>query len=267
VGLFTARFTISSEASEPVTYPLRLVLSAPRITAVLNAASLERGGTVSPRNIITVFGQDIGPEVPVGPRLTADNRAVAALGGDVAVYVNDAPAPILYASSSQINAIGPGGRQDTRSGVVRVEFLGRPSPSVTVPMYLTSPALFTFDGSGKGPAALLNQDGSVNTDENPAPAGSVVAIYLTGLGDMTLNGQGPADGEILTTTEYRLGNATSITIGEREAQMFYVGVAPGFVAGVYQINARIPSLPPGRHEARVTSGGVASPMDVTVAVR
>jgi len=269
VGLFTARVTIATEPAmgDPVVVPLRLVLSAPRITAALNAGSLQTGGLLSPRAIFTIFGQDVGPETPVGARLTADGKAIAATGGEVMVFVNDVPAPILYASNTQINAIVPGGQRDTRTGVIRVEFLGRRSPNVTVPMYLTSPALFTFDGSGKGAAALLNQNGSVNTDENPAAPGSVVSLYLTGLGDVALGSTVPADGEILTSTEWRLGNATSITIGERDAQMLYIGVAPGFVAGVYQINVRIPSLPEGRHDIRVTSGGISSPDNVTIAVR
>jgi uncharacterized protein (TIGR03437 family) len=163
-----------------------------------------------------------------------------------------------------VNAIMPGGQRDTRTGIIRLEYFGRRSPNVTVPMYLTSPALFSLDGSGKGAAALLNQDGSVNTDENGAASGSIVSIYLTGLGDVS---PVPRDGEILTSTEYRLGNATFVTIGDIDVPLLYAGVAPGFVSGVYQINTRVPGLPAGRHDIRVTSGGVSSPAGVTLSVR
>ena len=38
------------------------------------------------------------------------------------------------------------------------------------------------DSSGQGQAAALNQDGALNSAENPAAAGSVVVLYGTGEG-------------------------------------------------------------------------------------
>jgi len=48
--------------------------------------------------------------------------------------------------------------------------------------------------------SILNQDGTINTAANPAPRGSIVSFYGTGLGQMTpqLN-----DGNLAVSTPYR----------------------------------------------------------------
>ena len=42
--------------------------------------------------------------------------------------------------------------------------------------------IFTLDGSGRGQAIVLNDDGSLNTPENPAKPGSVIVLFVTGEG-------------------------------------------------------------------------------------
>ncbi len=50
--------------------------------------------------------------------------------------------------------------------------------------------------------------------------------------------------------------------------MLYAGAAPGQIAGVAQINVKIPmQIAPGANEVRVTIGGSTSPAGVTVAVK
>jgi hypothetical protein len=50
------------------------------------------------------------------------------------------------------------------------------------------PGVFTFGGLGLGQAAVLNYDAtagySINSAKNPAPKGSTVSLYATGLGDL-----------------------------------------------------------------------------------
>src|SRR5450759_442054 len=51
------------------------------------------------------------------------------------------------------------------------------------------PGVFTFGGLGLGQAAVLNFDAtagySINSAKNPAPKGSTILLYVTGLGDLT----------------------------------------------------------------------------------
>jgi uncharacterized protein (TIGR03437 family) len=268
IGLFNGVLTLTVEGGAPVTIPVRLALGAPRINAIVNAASLQQN-SFSPRAIVTLFGQDIGPEEPVGLRLTDDNRAVAATGGDVVVLFGDTPAPILYASANQVNAVVPSAAGLSRTAAVRVEYLTRRSDPVTIPIAITSPAIFTVTGTGRGAGAILNQNNALNTDETPAAAGSAIAIYLTGLGELDRPGGGAVlDGEVVLGADLRIRNATQVTVGGRTADVLYVGAAPGFIAGVFQVNVRIPTgLAPGRYPVRITSAGIVSSDAVTVAVR
>jgi hypothetical protein len=48
---------------------------------------------------------------------------------------------------------------------------------------VSTPGVFTPGGSGRGAAAVLNWDWTLNTVTNPNPKGKVFHIYATGLGD------------------------------------------------------------------------------------
>src|SRR5205085_5360120 len=103
------------------------------------------------------------------------------------------------------------------------------------------PAVFSANGSGKGQAAVLNQDGTPNSPKNPAPKGSVISIYCTGLGAVNL----PAgDGGINTVgTSLPVGQVLG-DVGGYSADVLFAGGAPGQVFGVFQVNARVPMQPP-----------------------
>jgi hypothetical protein len=103
-------------------------------------------------------------------------------------------------------------------------------------------------------AAVLNQDYSVNTPDNPASAGSYVAAYLTGLGPVqpAVATGVPAPLNVLSSTT----NAVTATIGGIAAVVF-AGLAPGY-AGLYQVNIQVPQLPSGRYLLQVSIGGIGS---------
>jgi len=100
----------------------------------------------------------------------------------------------------------------------------------------TAPAIITTDGSGFGTAAAINQDGSVNSESNPAIPGSIVALYLTGLGVV-----GPPIQEGTIATSLALVQATvQASMYNSNVETLYVGPAPGLLAGVYQMNIIVP---------------------------
>jgi uncharacterized protein (TIGR03437 family) len=146
-----------------------------------------------------------------------------------------------------------------------VEFFGVLSAPVHVAVAPASPALFTVNSQGWGPAAALNQDYSLNTAQNPAARGSVVLLFATGEG-MT---DQAADGVLATTPLPRPLLPITVTVGGRPAEVLYAGAAPGLVAGVLQINARIPDDAPTGDGVMVVvdAGDVPGARWVTLAVR
>jgi uncharacterized protein (TIGR03437 family) len=96
------------------------------------------------------------------------------------------------------------------------------------------PAFFTVDGKPGSPGLFINQDGTVNSPQNPAPAGSIVTTYATGL-----NNTAPplATGSVATAAA---SLAITVQTGA-PSKITYAGAAPGCPAGVAQINFQLPT--------------------------
>ena len=78
---------------------------------------------------------------------------------------------------------------------VQVIFQSLSSSAVSIPVVTAMPGVFTLDSSGRGPGAIVNQDGTVNSATNPASAGSFVMIFATGEGQTNPDGtDGKLDG-------------------------------------------------------------------------
>jgi uncharacterized protein (TIGR03437 family) len=205
------------------------------IATVVNAASFEGGG-VAGGEIVTVFGNGLGPSAPVVAAPGASGFPTE-LGG-VRVKFNGQAAALLFVSATQINAVVPfgltGGEATMTVAAPGADYTAR------VAVNATSAALFTQNASGAGPGAILNApDDSLNSPSNPAARGGMVALYLTGAGPYT-----PAmgDGELCP-----MGNPpalelpVSVTIGGLPAKVTYQGGAPGLVAGLAQVNVEVPA--------------------------
>jgi uncharacterized protein (TIGR03437 family) len=151
---------------------------------------------------------------------------------DTSVLINGARVPLLYVSSGQINAQVP---IQTAAGTANVTVVssGVATPVGSFQVIPAAPQIFV---AGANRLLALNQDGSTNGEANPAAAGSIVQIFLTGAGAFT--------------------NPTA-TIGSAAAVFTYAGPAPGTV-GVQQVNLQVPHLPPGDYPLEITLGGVAS---------
>jgi uncharacterized protein (TIGR03437 family) len=132
-------------------------------------------------------------------------------------------------------------------------------------LYDAAPALFSVNGSGTGPGAILNQDYSLNGAGNGAAIDTVVAIYATGMGQTDPQG---VDGAIPSTVLPKPTLPASVLIGNSEAVVTYAGAAPGLVSGAMQVNARIPrNLQPGTYAVTLRLGRFSSQLGVTLVVR
>jgi uncharacterized protein (TIGR03437 family) len=268
-GEYTGTITVTAPGAgnSPQTVNVRLVVAAaptPVVGRVSNAASFIIG-PVAPGEIITIEGMNLGPGTPAFGAVA--NNMLATVASDVRVLFDGLPAPVLYVAATQVNTIVPyqvAGRTMTR---IVVEHRGVVSAAVEVRVVDSAPGIFTLNGSGSGPGAILNQDNTVNTANTPAPRGGVIVIYATGEGATFPTG---VNGRITTDPAENLRRPllpVAVTIGGLNAEVLYAGAAPGFVAGALQINARLPAaLAAGVHPVVVTVGSAASQPNVTVAV-
>ncbi len=164
---------------------------------------------------------------------------------DTEVHINGQPAPLFYVSPTQINFMVP--TSAPVSGTVELEIVRKSTGQVvaggSLPMDRASPALFTVSGTGGGQVAALNQDNTVNSEENPAARGSIIQLFGTGQGVVPgapPDGEAPS-GQIQTDVKPRVIVNTGFV---DEADVVFSGLAPGLV-GVWQINVRIPmTVPP-----------------------
>ncbi len=231
--------------------------------AVVNAAS-SAPGPISPGEMITIYGSGVGPETPVGLQLTGDGMVDTKIG-ETRVLFDGIPAPMIYASSTQDSAVVPYAVADRAITQMQVEYRGQRWKRYPLPVASTMPGIFTADSSGKAQGVILNEDGSANSATNPAGIGSIVALLGTGVGQMDPPG---LDGSAPSGALPKPVGVVSVTIGGAEAQVLSAGAAPMFVAGIVQIQCRVPkAAPSGDASIVLTVGEVSSPVGVTVAIQ
>ena len=236
----------------------------PVVAAVTSAAWSDTSG-VSPGELVTIWGQSLGPASGTG--LQIDNGILSASIGGVQVFFNGYAAPMTYAGNTQLNAVVPYEVAGQTTVNVVAVYQGNASAPFQVAVAPSKPAIFTDDESGHGQGAIRNQDYSLNGPTNPAPRGQYVFIYGTGEGVTTPPG---VDGRITTGTPQLNASPTcTATVGGQTATTNYCGEAPGFTAGLVQVNVLIPEsvTPGGAVPVSIKIGGVASQANVTVAVK
>jgi uncharacterized protein (TIGR03437 family) len=240
-----------------------LPVPQPVIAAVTNSASYA-ATAVSPGEIVTIFGSNMGPSTIAGAQLSSDGAYLTQNISATRVLVNGYIAPMLYTRADQVAAVVPYEAALSTTAYVQVEYQGVRSAPFNIPVAAAVPGLFT-DGNGTGQGAILNQNLSVNSSTNPAHAGDTVVLYATGEGQTVPPG---VDGRLALSLYPVPAGACSVTVAGAPANVAYCGAAPNFTAGVIQINAQIPQgSPPGNLPVVVTIGGGSSASSVTVAVQ
>ena len=271
-GTYTGTIKVDGSGGAPgsttINVTLTVTVPLPTVTQVTNGASYATG-SISPGEIITLFGTDLGPATPAGLALDSAGKVATTLGG-VQVLVNGIPSPMIYASNTQLSAVVPYEVAQFASANVLVKFLGQTSNGIATPVTTTVPGLFTQNASGSGPGAILNQNNSVNSPANPATRGDTVVVYLTGEGQTSPAG---VTGKVTTVSATPpLTPAPllpiSILIGGQPANYSFAGEAPFFVSGVMQLNVTIPSAAgTGAQSIVVSIGGHQSQSGVTVSIQ
>jgi uncharacterized protein (TIGR03437 family) len=251
----------SGERAIPVT--LNVSASTISVQGLLHGATFSPT-PVAPGQIVTLTGSGLGPAVGVSARPSAAGAIESRLS-DVRVLFDGVPAPLLFVRTDQINAIVPYALYGRFSSRIQVEM----GTSFSIPIELkvvdAAPGIFTTNGSGRGQAAVLNQDFTPNSLANPALRGSIVEVFGTGEGQTDPPGQ---DGRIIATDLRRPLSPVTATIGGRPAEITYIGSAPGLVSGVFQANLRIPlDVDTGSIPIEIKVGETATQSGITIAVR
>jgi uncharacterized protein (TIGR03437 family) len=248
---------ISADGSISITINCTLEVSGP--VPALPAASIVSAATfkqtpLAPGGLFTVMAVNLGASTD-----TAGTANWPTLLDGVSLTINGIPAPLIYVSSTQINAQAPFEIASGPATLVLNEngVTGQPVPVVIAD---TAPQIFLIAGTH---AAALNQDYSVNAPNNPAIPGGVVSIFWTGQGQVSnpVTTGAPASGMFLNTTLA----PTAATIGGQPAAVLYSGLAPGLV-GLAQANLRIPDLPSGEYPVVLTVGSATS-NSATISIR
>ena len=201
-----------------LTPPPPALTELPTPVTVVNAATL-MAGPVAPGSLISVFGSGL-----TGAQVLFDGLA----------------APLLMARDTQLNVQVPltaaGGFEVVTGTVVLL--------NTTLTIAPSAPGIFTGPG-GTGPAIAANQDGTLNSNTNPALLGSLVTFYATGIGNGTV----------------------FVWIGGVASQVLFAGDAPGFV-GLTQINAQVPAaIASGTVPLVIQAGTAQSQTGVTISVQ
>ncbi len=266
-GSYTGTITVSSSqvlGSPTRTVAVTLVVAQPavqpNIQQVLHGASLDPT-PLSPGLIFTLKGSQLGPATPQGLNLT--NGVVDAVLATVRVFVDNIPCPLLYVSSTQINAVAPYAIANRATVTVQTEFQGARSNTIIVNAIATAPGIFT-GGTGRGQGAILNEDNSFNA-LTPTARNKVVAIFATG--DGIENPPVTQDGLVTTGLRKPIAPVTA-TIAGIPAIVEYGGAAPGLVSGVLQVNVRVPDgVPSGNVPVVIIVGQAQSQIGVTLNVQ
>jgi hypothetical protein len=185
---------------------------------------LSRIDGISPGAVIELFGENLTP----GAAMVADPRFWSGRLAGVSVRVNDAIAPLLYASPRQINFQVPWELSGAATRVA-VTIGNRELASQQVPVLRVTPRIL-----------------AVTRVENG------VILWATGLG--AVSPAVPAGSPSVLTVLSNTVERPEVTIDGDAARVSFSGIAPGWV-GLYQVNVIAEGLSGEAHDYVLRIGG------------
>jgi uncharacterized protein (TIGR03437 family) len=233
------------------------------IACILDSADLKPVTSIAPGELLTIFGERLFSGVISQP----PGQFATSLDG-VSVAVNGVPSPLLYVGPQQINFQAPfeiAGA--TQAGIAFASTQLNLADSLTLPIVAINPAAFLAAGTpvptfpncvlngkqytgGSLPLAF-NADGSPNTCANPAAPGSVVTIFLNGLG---VTSPAPITGAVTPNPGVPLNLPIVLIDGNQSLVSAFS--APGSISGVWQVEIRMSANEIGAVSVGLSVGGV-----------
>ena len=230
----------ADNANDSVGYEIYLGVARPALTAagvVLNPLGVLNGAGFAPAIDSICQGEYVALQ---GTNLAPSTEAVEPPYPDsvagVSVTINNVAAPVRSVSPTLVYVLVPDTTAGPTASIV-INNNGMASNAVAVPVAPTAPGIFSLNGTGIGPAAVLHLDYSVVSTANPAKRGEIVSIYLTGLGAVTPTiTDGAAGG---TNPLSVVTAAVSVLVGGQPAKILFQGLAPDY-PGLYVMNVVVP---------------------------
>jgi uncharacterized protein (TIGR03437 family) len=226
---------------------------------VVSAASYT--APVAPGSIAALFGNFLF----ASPIPATSFPIPTSLGGLSLQFGGPVLAPLFYASFGQVNAQVPWELDGQSQTTITASINGQTSAPQTVSLTTYAPGIFTANGQGTGPGAILDSNYHLVSATNPTTAGAIIQLYCTGLGPVTnqpaTGAPSPLDPLARTTT------LPVVTIGGARATVQFSGLTPGDV-GLSQVNAYVPAASSKGAAVPVTIAiGGATSNTVTIAVQ
>jgi uncharacterized protein (TIGR03437 family) len=239
---------VSTEVIGSVT---KASLPAIATNGVINSFIASRGLPIAPGAVVQIFGSGLASGTAFGT--IANGRLSTAIAG-ASVKIGGMDAPIAYANPTQINLQVPAELQANRQYQVIVNTGGVYSKPEPINIAAVQPVIAATFPDGR----IIAQDVNYNliNAQNPAHAGDVITLYLTGMGATNPpvpTGMLAPTSPLATTTVQ-----PQVSIDTASADILFSGLTPGGV-GLYQINIRIPAgIRTGDLQLVVSQGGIAS---------
>jgi uncharacterized protein (TIGR03437 family) len=212
---------------------------------------------ISPAEVIAIYGPGIGPAAAVTAS-PANGFYPTSLAG-VQVAINGVNVPLLYVSANQINAVALMELSSNAAATVRVTNGTTVSPDY--PVWIVSSAPFANP-------TVLNQDGTINSQSNPAHGGSFVTFWVTGwqsnfpLADgqvQSVANNDACQGSCTASAQPvgSTGNPFGGPVVPLPATVLYGGAAPELVVGVTQFNVQL-GIPPSSSVTNLSNVSITS---------
>jgi minor extracellular serine protease Vpr len=249
---------------------------------VRDAASLLVPTRFAPGSYVSIFGAGLSESKAVfrTPYLPLSLAGVS-VSFDVPSAGIHAPGHVAFVSDSQINVQIPWELAGTDSAIMKVTLSNSVSlnvrndndrlasfrtQTITLPIGTYSPAFFEYreTSSDRTLAAAIDEQYRVVTSTNPARSGTVIQLFMNGLGDV-MGGAVPRSGEISPTAPLATTKMNpTVSIGGMPARVAFSGLAPSNV-GLYQVNVVVPEgLTYGIQSIELSIGGSTARSSIVV---
>ncbi len=221
-----------------------ILTAQPPALVMVNAASY--GAASAPDSLATIFGANLA-QGTASATLDAAGQLPTELAG-TRVEIAGVAAALFYVSPTQINLVVPAGIDPGTVVVAVISTASGASKTDTAFLRAVAPGVFSSDGTGTGPGAILNAvtyapaPFFVQTAENGADTRTRLAVYGTGFRNAN---------RVVAVAQDPAGNRYNLTVE-------FAGKAPGFF-GLDQVNLLLPPDLDGAGAVTLSLGADGNP--------